>query len=54
MNNNNAKNLSLEIKEYSSEKKIKLAEGTIIGVAGLQGSGSDKFVQSFYSYLSTK
>lgn len=50
MNNNNAKNLSLEIKEFSSEEKIKLAEGTIIGVAGLQGSGSDKFIKSFYSY----
>ena len=51
--NKSKKNITLMVDKYSDIKKITLNEGTIIGVSGLQGSGSDKFVQSFYDDLSS-
>tara|TARA_Y100001970_G_scaffold14191_1_gene16046 strand:+ start:1496 stop:2917 length:1422 start_codon:yes stop_codon:yes gene_type:complete len=47
------KEITLMLDKYLDGKKITLTEGSIIGVSGLQGSGSDKFVQSFYDDLST-
>jgi len=46
------KNITLTIDKYSDIEKITLNQGAIVGVSGLQGSGSDKFVQSFYDDLS--
>lgn len=50
--NQSNKKVSLNINNCTNLSHLELTEGTIIGVSGLQGSGSDKFVQGFYDDLS--
>ena len=52
IHNKNTKKVSLDINNFNNFSHLELLQGTIIGVSGLQGSGSDKFVQSFYDNLS--
>ena len=44
--NQSNKKVSLNISKFPNLSSIEIPQGTIIGVSGLQGSGSDKFIQA--------